>query len=63
MIEEKDAFIQRYEHEFEGWLFDAMSERRLGGEASMFMKAYRQRVRACLAKIFDDKGPQPKGTK
>lgn len=59
----KEEFIERYEHEFEGWVFDALAESRRGGEASLFMKAYRARVRACLGKIYEEKVPQPKVTK
>lgn len=51
----KDEFIKLYEHEFEGWIFDAMSERREGGLASLFMKSYRERVRVVLARIFEEK--------
>ncbi len=51
----KEDFIGRYEHEFEGWMYDAICENRRGGELSLFMKAYRSRVRVFLGKVFEDK--------
>ena len=50
----REEFIRLHEHEFKGYVLDAVTSRRSGGDLALWLEQISRKIEARLGKAYDD---------